>query len=1181
MNRWIAVGCIALGSAILAGVGVLSWREPPNVVQLPPRPGALAAAHHRPGPYEAPPFDPAQWPRPDVLSVTADESLRSIWLDREKERYTSVLRGGHCDTLVVPVQSQRYAFDRVTRSLMTAELASRLAIDDAHCVVDPYLAARALGEGVRRYEEYPVRDFAKAIGAKRIVWTFAGHDDHMHMDLFMRVETPEAIGGSELFRSRTSKSWADVPFTDERPPFVAWLDLLPDALSALELDGHAPAKDTAAAAPFELPATPEDLVATPHVSALDDARRFELLASLAPAPESRAMERLFEKAWLAADAAVDSPESRRVRARALLHLGYRPAAIAVLGDDASADGKLLRALLDGNLPEAEQARAELTGAYEQLLGAIEVNDLLNAYGRPPNAALRRIVDDQAARSRAWNALLGARAGEADAPQVADNRGLKGVLEAAYPVQDFAYDDIVRGAAVVGGVPGRAELQLSPLRHIDRLIERNGAGYCDVKLDLKPQKCDLLDLVAGVATDNLEREVSRLSHRLGLREDALTYLDALDAEFAGHPHFAAWRASIQTALIIDVKDGRAPEREQLMRAAARIAAFGEQGNTSIAATALIATGIPSPTSTPFIVAYQHDFPARPYWNAWGSSGKAESIEYSMSALRYSTVDPSPLNLLAYNVAPADRAALLDELEHRFHGAPLPQGLRSRLAGNDAADDIDALRKRIADDPSNWDPYRPLAHKLVERGDYDGVVSLVTSYPGFQPNSGSDTVLLSNLAAEMGSLLFWQGQFDQARQLYALSAKYRTGSDLELVAEERLKLLDGRYSEAAGIASSRVARYASPFAIADYLSLLFAYGFQKDGWAAFSRLAPQYDHPEIWRAARVGKRIEGVSTDDFATWLASDGIRAIRFDETPVALHQGMLWFLVDRAPWDGLPELLEKIEGAPPRTFVEHTPMLDIMRRKADGSGTIIRESEFGKERHKRTADEEVPSEYILFARAYDLLRKGDYAGSVAAFDRMSGYYSIDDEIGPNAMSALPYFAYAAARSGDTLGLQPYIAARVAANAGLQTAGQNFQRHLALAYFAGIGGDAARATRELDLTRANIDSRTADGPTFLAYEYAEACIWLFEATNDVRYRARALDWARKVQRMDPTAAWAFALEARYGDAKSPGHTRAVASAWYLDRNSNWLSGVPKPDIEKGRAWLKSHPPFEKPKRDASI
>jgi hypothetical protein len=148
-------------------------------------------------------------------------------------------------------------------------------------------------------------------------------------------------------------------------------------------------------------------------------------------------------------------------------------------------------------------------------------------------------------------------------------------------------------------------------------------------------------------------------------------------------------------------------------------------------------------------------------------------------------------------------------------------------------------------------------------------------------------------------------------------------------------------------------------------------------------------------------------------------------------------------------------------------------------------------------------------------------------------------------------------------------------------GAAFQRHLALAYFAGLGGDADRATRELDLALANVSARAPEGPSFVIYQYAEACVWLFEATKNTRYRDRALDWARRVQRMDPTTAWAYALEARYGDAKDPRHQKAVALAWYLDRNSSWLSGVPKPEIEKARGWLKAHPPFDKPKHDRSI
>ena len=76
----------------------------------------------------------------------------SEWLTSEKAFYEKILAAGKFEVMVVPFQVQQWGFDRATRSLMTAMLAAAVAQVQSAKVPDPYLVARALGDGQRQFK---------------------------------------------------------------------------------------------------------------------------------------------------------------------------------------------------------------------------------------------------------------------------------------------------------------------------------------------------------------------------------------------------------------------------------------------------------------------------------------------------------------------------------------------------------------------------------------------------------------------------------------------------------------------------------------------------------------------------------------------------------------------------------------------------------------------------------------------------------------------------------------------------------------------------------------------------------------------------------------------------------------------------------------------------------------------
>jgi len=1137
---WGALAIIG-GLVLIAGGVVLMQSTVPVPVAVATKKAAFAT-------------DPDA-PTADSLSVRSESTPHSAWFDAERKRYSALLATKPCDTLVVPVQSQHLGFDRATRSLMTAQLALALANGSGRCVVDPYLASDALGEGMRRITPNAVSELASAIKATTIVTVYAGHDGEHHLEIFATAQD-KGIHSAH-------KRWDGIAFSDENPPFLAWRDKLPEVLDALGLGNKgspAPQASTTGDAPQELPDAPEQLVTTPVRDELDAATRYELLAALGPLPSFRQVEQLHEKAWLAASHAPESAASRRVRARALMHLAYRPAALAVLGTDDDPSARALRALLDGNLPEAQSAVAAIEVPAEKLMASLEARDLRFAYGHGnPGEVLPDVVQQAQARSASWNMLLGMRGGEYDGWQVDDNLDLKRLLDSLYPLEAFSLGEIVGGATALGKPPGDGDLQLFAKRHIDRLLAQQPQRFCCTSFALHPSEMDFLQLLSARSLGTLEKSVRFELWTQRRSERALDLADAYGAEYDGNPHLAALRAM---TLRNRAESHTEREAEYVRRAGtdALVALHFEQQGTEYGIMAAMANEASALSHGPdasgaYSTAYRSDFPPKLHW--------AKTSEYLPYAKEY----PGPA------IPGAATDALLAAIETRFHGSrgaeQFAEASRMAVAGDP---DADALRARIERDPGNWGLYLELEKALLKRGDIAGIVALAGTYPGFADGSGEGRVALSNYAAQIAHPLFWYGQIDMARTFYERAANYRTGSAEGMAAAQRVAAIDGDYTGAMAIAQQRYARYEDSYALHDYLEFLFAHGFSQQAWPAFMANADQPKTPEFWFAALVGKRIEGADDASVGDWLASEAVRSVDPAGDAPALRLGMTYFMIDRAPFAGLPALLARIEGEPVnrvdiggdalRHSVEEPPVERSAFRRAE---------RIGKD------DERVPSHHTLFAAAYLALRKGDYTSAVEGFERYANFYAIEgDRWDASTSVALPYFALAAAKSGDVHNLRAFLQSLPDAQGRMGTdSAVMFDRHLALAYFSGLARESDEATQHLVAARRVM--ALANGTHGInGYQYAETCIVLFDETKDARYRDLALEWARAYQRMDPAMAWPYALEAAYGNAKDAGHVRAVALALYLDRDSYWLSKMPKRDVEQARAWLVHGNPFRVPK-----
>jgi hypothetical protein len=294
--------------------------------------------------------------------------------------------------------------------------------------------------------------------------------------------------------------------------------------------------------------------------------------------------------------------------------------------------------------------------------------------------------------------------------------------------------------------------------------------------------------------------------------------------------------------------------------------------------------------------------------------------------------------------------------------------------------------------------------------------------------------------------------------------------------------------------------------------------------------------------------GATEADIAEWVARDPIRKSR-NAGMYLLRAGV----TDRTPTQGLAAAVAAVER--PVWKLERGSVVreqDVLN--AGAPGVFLAQ---GISAANRTR---VKSDLVYFSEAYRAMRTGDFAGANRIFEESLDLYNMRVlDVG----YLLPYYAFAAAKSGHS----GEASARLDK---FEAEYQRFDYHLARAAVAGLAGKTAESLKRLKLAlhrRPFTESR----PLYTEYQFAEMCEWLYEATRNAKYRDMALRWAKSVQIFGPWFAWPYAMEAKLSTDKEE-RSRAIAMAWYLDKQSERLAKVPKDEIDAAVKGFAGRNPF---------
>lgn len=1045
----------------------------------------------------------------------------SNWLEREKSLFREVLAGHKYAVVVLPVQVEEPSFDRIERSLMTRYLSRRVEERTGSRLPDPTLLARAFGARGRQLDLTDALALSEALGARTAVASRvqrAGQVFRVRAAIWTRADQ----GG---WRETAAATLEKLPFGDRLPPSVTFRDALDPMLDTMRLGAAsaAPARTPAGAEP----APPIDnllrLATYESATAAGRALQLQLLAMLHER-ESLAAETLWERSLLALWRVEEGAEFDRVlEARAYLHLARRPYALERLGRPESPAGRALLAALNGDVPAAEAAAGAIGDRVLRLASEIELADLYEAYNLYKRLRVRRAE----LLKEPWTdaAALGFRlsAGDWFTPEVHHE-----VAAALGPVAAVSVDWREVAAMWLRWAYWRPDpLGPNELR-LARSIERRYAPIWKAKAADWPSRqaadriaeWDYYDLQFAMNRRALLKTVHSTLSRQALPEQAEAIIDALGSYYQGYPRLMYYHAWALDRVGRKALPGT-QQRLYSKSSALAVSAYGWEGGES-----------------PLSAAVEHytyerryrkylDEPLRWYRASVPSerlgfdrvSFGAQEIEREITAarrrLQFADRHALPLRDLVRWLRRAGRMeealAVVEESRNRFVGTAARAELLAEASetARRGADPMPAFRELLELDPDSWDARSRLAKAYFESGKIALAQETWLAFPGFANHEGQNVVGLSNRAFEAGYHFYRRGEARSAVPLFALSTSLRTGSAREIHSRELLAVMENDMDSALKWARYQVDRYNDGNAAMRQILYLFLLGRDDRAWGQFPVYANRFGTEEVWAAAFIAHRMQGLEGRALENWLAQAAQRDTRRDYLAGALRErhAFMAVMIDRAPSDEALQFVRRVVQANNR-------------------------SPF----------------YPQAAEGYAAFRKGDFAG---AAQKLRGVHDDLFNIGVtrrHSMSEwLPYLVLAYARSG-----RPKEADKLLADQ-LNNLGIDADYLAASALLEGAAGKHAAAEAALRLAFHRLP-RQATRSLPPGYTLLEACELLLKETGNDVYRELIEDLARRLQ-VDLPHAWAAAFEAKYARDPDTRHL-ALAAASILDPRSERLAQFPE-------------------------
>lgn len=1047
---------------------------------------------------------------PPAMSSPREEAARTLFSD--------VLGEQHAEILVVPITAPAAAsVDSVARSLITRRLADAIAQRSGLVVADVSLVQHALGLRRRSYESGRIEALARRLGARIVVTGEVTRAALSSPEFRLKLR----VSGTTTSQDAT---WPSLIASESEPPEEVFHGMLSDVLVKLSLSLSAPAtkpaslRDELAA---KLPPTPFELV-DPVDSTMEAALRLQLFASLHPAGEMEA-RLLWERSLLTLDRmAEDALNVRLMRARALLHLGRRPAALALIAHPRDAAETALFALAQGNLSATESATAAITAPGLRLISALESQSLRRDYGVaekcPLLLELQRSLPAYALflethfASKDFNTeqIAPRIVAELQARSILATEGRQG-LAAAYR---FAFGD------------ARFDLALAIEATRERVWRAKARDWGGWGLGTAAVPADYFNLLyainraAALSTVRADRAIPQQESRA---HDAIK---ALKAAFGADAELNLLEAdALQAAAVQRPDRGDAPQARERMQRLARDAYLWEGADSQWTGAALQLMG------AKLHVPYQDEPPyAGRRWVGEEADPASSALQSKQRRLRYTRTDFSVVEDIERDLREAGRDEELQvlqiEIAGRFEGSPRRASMLARLARErgDLATEEKIFRAGRAANPADWNHYEQLARVLLLGRHAQEAAAVLRSFPAFEaahaaaaqaakaPDvSGRVSAAFSQRGAQV---LLDAGEAGLAGPLLALCARLDPGGAIGAWGAEMQAFLRGDLADAARYAEQQMREHGSASAAARLMDYAFLLNDATRAWQVYAEASA---HPgwtlSRW-AAVFGAWLDGGSERDmFELILHQDAARESRE-------HRVFMTLFLDKAPSDEAIEMLRQVG---------------------------VKRDNFG---------------FQQVAAGIQAWRRHDYPALIRGWSALQERLFAASERQARSLNyALPYLALAHWSLGKLDSFKPNV------EKYSRRFPRDFDTLLALAVMSAAASDPDRC---VDLFwQAFIENPgAAQRPIPTELMLLDVLEGVYEQTRNARYRALLVDVAQRMQRSWPTSYY-YAFEARYA-LSEPERLRALGIALYLDRNSAHLAHFSEEEKEAARKEFARNP-----------
>jgi len=1032
----------------------------------------------------------------------------------EQALYADVLSARPADVLVATVSTPRAegGLDHAARWLAAWRLAALIADRTGLRIAEPVTTTRALGADRRAIDEAQALGLARKIGAR---WAVTTEVDRRGRTMSIKLAVHDLANNQ-----RTDKVLERLEFDDANPPENVLLAALADVPGMLGVPLRESGAGAASAPAFPvLPPEAHRMVSEASTGA-EAALRLQLLAASMPPGSSQAL--LFYARSLTATDGVAAPGApeRLAKARALLHLGRRPAALPLLQDGgAAASG--LKAYADGDLTGLLAAIPGIESSLARLLAALEAEELRSAYNNTEGSRERSAEIAKAHPD--YQSLLAMRLTEHEwfsdeiVYEVALRLQKQGIQLAALNTEQSGWIGVIKIWIDYYRFKGMQLFPLAAQIEAQRpaLWRSKAASWNEYGFLHHPSPADYFEVLFAANRAAVYKHASAPTRMQGIPARTLELVSLVETAFARDSSLNMIESEALYA--VERKENKGDEntrkRERAQRLA-RDAYLWEGGETAHARHA--EDYVWKKTVLPY-----DDEPPRPVQRR--ASRPHDRFE-ATAAVRAGDVEArlaEHLRRLPYNIFNArvmneierafgeaghrdDFDRLVAGMPNRFRGSGWSGQYAEKLARRAAPEtELALLRAQLDASPGDWRAYPRLARALLKQGRAADARDLFLGYPPFR-GGGDNQVITGNRAGEAAELLLDFGDIEQAIPLLELCAAFKTGSGYSFYCREQIEWLRGNLGAAREWAGTHYRRYQGSTAARRLMFYAFMTGEDAQAWEVFGQAVAGISALDYLDAAAFGSKLRGESAQQ-----AFERINA--WNPKGSADYAGAL-----RDHW--VFQIL----------FSDRSP--------SEGAMTLLKRS------NQRHGD---PS-YLTIAGGYVAFQKRDWAGLARQWDVLGANLSnASFRSGKSDCYPLPYLVLAHSRLGTDKQIAPLRAQYEARFP------DSFELAMVRAIDAANAGNHAQAASHLEEAFA-IRVATEGHPIHINLMLLELAEAIYEIRPDERYRRFLADKATRMARRT-NQAYAHAFVALYGENAAV-RAKATEEARKLDRASMHLAAA---------------------------